>query len=255
MQYKKERKKHKHQRNHVIIVTSDAVDADARQFQIKPWLLQTMIIVGCVIVGAVLGYFIYEKDVWEVANQKIDEQKVLVEDQKSIVASKEDEIQALNQQIKDLEAEIAARDDKINILSETVNQKSAEVEGLVETLAAQALPTEYPLTGSASIEESKGENPISIFTASAGITVVATASGTVTAINEDAEYGHNVWVDHGNGYITIYRNQGDSNVKLGDEVAQGTTIFIIGTDNTKFGYQIMKDGTYIDPMEMLSISG
>lgn len=255
MQYKKERKKHKHQRNHVIIVTSDAVDADARQFQIKPWLLQTMIIVGCVIVGAVLGYFIYEKDVWEVANQKIDEQKVLVEDQKSIVASKEDEIQALNQQIKDLEAEIAARDDKINILSETVNQKSAEVEGLVETLAAQALPTEYPLTGSASIEESKGENPISIFTASAGITVVATASGTVTAINEDAEYGHNVWVDHGNGYVTIYRNQGDSNVKLGDEVAQGTTIFIIGTDNTKFGYQIMKDGTYIDPMEMLSISG
>ncbi len=250
-----ERKKHKHHKNHVIIVTSDAVDADARQFQIKPWLWQTIIIVGCVIVGAILGYFIYEKEVWEAASHKIDEQKVLVEEQKSIVASKEDEIKVLNQQIKALESEIEARDDKINILSETVNQKTAEVEGLAETLAAQALPTAYPLTGSASIEESKEEDPVCIFTASAGVTVVATASGTVTAINEDAKFGHNVWVDHGNGYITIYRNQGDANVKLGDSVAQGTTIFIIGTNNAKFGYQIMKDGAYIDPMEMLSISG
>ncbi len=249
-----ERKKHK-KRNHVIIVTSDAVDADAKQFRIKPWLLQMIIIVGCVMIGAAVGCFIYEKDVWEVANRRIDEQKILVEDQKSVVASKEDEIQALNEQIRDLQAEIEDRDDKINILSETVNQKAAEVQGLTETLAAQALPTEYPLTGSASIEESKEGDPVCIFTASAGITVVATARGTVTAINEDAQYGHNVWIDHGNGYTTIYRNQGETSVKLGDEVAQGTTIFIITTSNTKFGYQIMKDGAYIDPMEMLSISG
>lgn len=254
-----ERKKHKHQKNHVIIVTSDAVDADARQFRIKPWLLQTLIIAGCVIIGAVLGYFIYEQDVWAVANQKIDEQMILVEEQKSIVASKEEEIEALNQQIKELkaelEAEIEARDDKINILSETVNQKTAEVDELSETLAAQALPTEYPLTGSASIEESKAGDPACIFTASEGVTIVATASGTVIAINEDSEYGHNVWVDHGNGYVTIYRNQGNAGVKLGDHVAQGTTIFIIGTNNAKFCYQIMKDGAYIDPMDILTISG
>ncbi|MBR5248703.1 MAG: peptidoglycan DD-metalloendopeptidase family protein [Lachnospiraceae bacterium] len=242
-----ERKKHK-KRNHVIIVTSDAVDADAKQFQIKPWLLQIIIIVGCVLIGAAVGCFIYEKDVWEVANRRIDEQKILVDD-------KEHEIQALNEQIKELQAKIEDRDDKINILSDTVNQKTAEVQGLAETLAAQALPTEYPLTGSASIEESKEGDPICIFTASAGVTVVATARGTVTAINEDAGYGRNVWIDHGNGYITIYRNQGETSVKLGDEVAQGTTIFIINTNNKKFAYQIMKDGAYIDPMEMLSISG
>ena len=62
-------------------------------------------------------------------------------------------------------------------------------------------------------------------------------------------------MDHGNGYVTIYRNQGDVIVKLGDEVAHGTTIFVIGSKNTKFGYQIMKDDVYIDPMDMLSISG
>ena len=48
-----ERKKHKHQNNHVIIVTSDAVDANVKQFRIKPWILQTLIIAGCVILGAI----------------------------------------------------------------------------------------------------------------------------------------------------------------------------------------------------------
>ena len=32
--------------------------------------------------------------------------------------------------------------------------------------------------------------------------VVATAAGTVTAVNDDGDYGHNIWVDHGNGYVT-----------------------------------------------------
>ena len=97
--------------------------------------------------------------------------------------------------------------------------------------------------------------PICVFTASQGTTVVATASGTVTAVNDDAEYGHNVWVDHGNGYVTIYRNQGDPSVKQGDSVVQGTTLFLIGESNTRLGYQMMKDGSYINPMDMLAISG
>ncbi len=250
-----ERKKHKHRKNHVIILTSDAVDADAKQIRIKPWILQALIIAGCIVIGVVIGHFIYEKDVWEVANRRIDEQKALVEEQKGMVVSRDEAITDLNEKIKDLEDQILTRDETIVILSETVKQKSAEVESLSDTLAAQFLPTEYPLTGSSTIQESSEGDPICIFTASSGITVIATAGGTVTAVNEDTEYGYNVWVDHGNGYVTIYRNQGTPNVKLGDEVASGTTVFIIGTNNTKFGYQIMKDGAYIDPMEMLSISG
>ncbi len=250
-----ERKKHKHRKNHVIIVTSDAVDADVRQIRIKPWILQVLIIAGCIVAGVIIGHFIYEKDVWEVANRRIDEQKALVEEQKGIVDSKEEAITALNDQIKELEAQIVTRDEKITILSETVNQKSLELDDLSEKLAAQSLPTDYPLTGSASINEGTEGDPICIFSASSGITVIATATGVVTAVNEDTEYGHNVWVDHGNGYVTVYRNQGEPNVKLGDEVASGTTVFIVGENNTKVGYQIMKDGAYIDPMEMLSISG
>ena len=94
-----------------------------------------------------------------------------------------------------------------------------------------------------------------VFTAASGTMAVATANGTVIAVNDDAEYGHNIWVDHGNGYITIYRNQGDAMVKQGETVKQGATLFLIGEENNKLGYQMMRDNEYIDPMEMLTISG
>ena len=114
---------------------------------------------------------------------------------------------------------------------------------------------ELSLTGSASMEEVSEGDPMCIFHASVGTTVVAAASGTVIAINDDEIYGHSVWVDHGNGYVTIYRNKGDTTVNVGDSVVQGTTLFVIGEDNADLGYQMQKDGSYINPMDMLAISG
>ena len=103
-------------------------------------------------------------------------------------------------------------------------------------------------------EASEGE-PMCIFTAAGGAMVVATAAGTVTAVNDDSEYGHNIWVDHGNGYVTVYRNSGEIKVKQGETVTQGTTLFLVGEENNRLCYQMLKDGVYIDPMEMLAISG
>ena len=44
-------------------------------------------------------------------------------------------------------------------------------------------------------------------------------------------------------------------VNVGDSVVQGTTLFVIGEDNADLGYQMQKDGSYINPMDMLAISG
>ena len=116
-------------------------------------------------------------------------------------------------------------------------------------------PTQLPLTGGASIEEVSEGDPMCLFTASEGALVVATASGTVTEIVEEAEYGYKVSIDHGNGYVTVYRNQSTPKVKQGDVVMQGGTIFVIGEENLKIGYQILSDNTYINPMEMMHIEG
>lgn len=243
-----QRKKHKRKMSHVVIVTSDAVDARVKQFRIRPWMLQTIIFVLCVVIGVLIGVLIYEGQIWDAISRSN------VEKQETILQLEEEKI-VLNDEKKALEAEIAELNDKIQILSETVNEKVQNENELTARLEKQSLPTEFPLNGSASMEELTEGDPMCVFNASVGITVVAAASGTVSAVNDDSEYGHNVWIDHGNGYITIYRNQGDATVKKGDAVVQGTTLFMIGEENTKLGYQMLKDGSYISPMEMLAISG
>ena len=84
---------------------------------------------------------------------------------------------------------------------------------------------------------------------------MATADGTVLAVNVDAEYEQNVWIDHGNGYVTVYRNSGEVKVKQGETVTQGTTLFIIEDADSKLGYQMLKDGVYINPVDVLAING
>jgi len=241
-------KKHKRKTNHVVIVTSDAVDANVKQFRIKSWLLRIIIGVLCVIIGALIGCLIYEEQLWEAANQRSNELR-------NAMNVLEDEKLVLQEEKEALMLEIENLNDQIVILSDTVNQKVQNETELKAALEGQYLPTEFPLTGSASMQEVTEGNPMCVFTASSGIMVVSTAAGTITAVNDDSEYGHNVWVDHGNGYITIYRNKGEAIVKPGDAIVQGTTLFLIGEENTMLGYQMMKDGVYISPMEMLAISG
>jgi len=194
---------------------------------------------------AVFSDFIYEGQLWENAGRRSHEQVVALEEENKTLA----------EQNSKLEAQVTEQAEEIQILSDTVSQKVQSENELSATLEKQSLPTEFPLTGSASMEEVTEGEPMCIFHASVGTTVVAVASGTVMAVNDDETYGHSVWVDHGNGYITIYRNKGDATVAVGDSVVQGTTLFVIGEDNADLGYQMQKDGSYINPMDMLAISG
>ena len=244
------RKGHKRKNNHVVIVASDATDGKVRQFRVRPWILQTVILIQCIIIGALIGFFLYERDVWagEIQRTAAENEKIAALEQEK--AELEGQIAGLNGQIDDLNV-------KVGILSETVTQKAQTETQLSEQLEKQTMPTEFPLTGKAGMEETAEENgnPICIFTASEGSMVVATASGSVTVVNEDPEYGNNVWVDHGNGYTTIYRSAGEVKVRQGETVTQGATLFVITDNDSKLGYQVTRDGAYISPMEILEISG
>ena len=44
------RNRHKRKNSHVVIVTSDAADIRMKQFRIRPWMLQTIIIIVCIFV-------------------------------------------------------------------------------------------------------------------------------------------------------------------------------------------------------------
>lgn len=244
------RKGHKRKSNHVVIVTSDATDGKMRQFRVRPWILQTVIVLQCIIIGALIGFFLYEKDAWA-GNLQQNQQE------SETIAALEQENARLEGQVAGLNGEIEDLNEKIRILSDTVTQKAQTESELSEQLEKQTIPTEFPLTGKTTMEEAvEGNgNPICIFTASKGAMVVATANGSVIVVNEDPEYGSNIWVDHGNGYTTIYRAAGDAKVRQGETVTQGATLFVITGDDGKLGYQVMKDGVYVNPMEVLTISG
>lgn len=94
-----------------------------------------------------------------------------------------------------------------------------------------------------------------IFSASSGINVLTTGTGTVEVVDADETYGTRIVIDHGNGYQSIYRNSGTSLVKQGESLGKGYILFSIGKDNMELGYQIMLNEEYIDPMTMIEING
>lgn len=247
-----ESKKHKRKTSHVVIVTSDAVDANVKQFRIRPWVLWTAIVILSVLIGAGLGYFIYEDQIWGEANQRIDEH---VEKEKALLLQMEQQKSEAEESQKILQAEIDKLQKDNEILSDTVNIKDEEVKAAVGELEKLSSPTKLPLTGGATIEEVSEGDPMCIFHATEGALVVATASGTVSEILEDAENGYKVTIDHGNGYVTVYQNTESPKVKLGENVMQGMTVFVVDKSSLELKYQVMKDDSYISPMEIMEIEG
>lgn len=242
------RQRHKRKKHHVVIVTSDATEAHMRQFRIRSWIPQAILLAGCVAVGAIIGYVYY-------AFGLRGEQRERAAVQAETTARLEQEKAALEQEKAELELQVATMKETIQVLSETVNQKTQNENLLTEQLQKQSMPTEFPLTGRATMEEVTEGEPMCIFTAASDAMVIATAKGTVTAVNDDSTFGHNVWIDHGNGYVTVYRNAGQVKVKQGEKVTQGTTLFLIDDESNQMGYQMLRDGVYINPMDVLAISG
>lgn len=235
------RQRHKRKKHQFVLLASDAVNAGVEQIHYHPWGPWIVILILCAVIGAGFGYLYFTENIR--AELELES------------AAQREEIAQLEQEKSNLESQIASMDETIEILSNTVNQKTQNENQLSEKLEKQTLPTEFPLTGAATMEMAAEGDPMCIFTAAQGAMVVATAGGTVKAVNDDSEYGHNIWVDHGNGYVTIYRNSGEVKVKQGETVVQGTTLYLTEDENSKLGYQMMRDGVYIDPMEMLAISG
>lgn len=154
-----------------------------------------------------------------------------------------------------LAVENATLSSKVTVLSETVSMKAANEDAISHETVENALPKGFPLSGSATMEENQEGDPILKFTAVQGVNVITTGTGTVSSVDADEAYGTKVVVDHGNGYQSVYRNNGTPLVKTGEELGKGYIIFTIGEENQELGYQIMKDETFIDPMLIIDING
>ena len=240
--------KRKRKLNYTLMLFVDSKEGRIRQMGIGSTLIESMaVFVFAVIVILSLVCFRYKHRINDLETERAANTE-MIENQAAEILKLQEE----NADLVDLREELT---DKVTILSDTINMK-VEAEEEQEQVRAQAhMPVGFPMSSSASLEESDGENPMVKLNGTAGNSIIASADGTVTSITTDSSYLHCIKIDHGNGYNSIYRNDGDVMIKEGDEVVRGAILYVIGDDNTELGYQIMYDEKYIDPMDLINIDG
>ena len=180
-----------------------------------------------------------------------------------------EEIDLLNSQKEELnqvyQKDKTEMQEQITLLSNQVAEQIAREE----EEAQRHYPNGLPVTGKVTINSKPQIDPdvspevlpdkelrkIVVFGAQNGAKVIAAGSGKVLSIKTDAEFGHVVRIDHGNGYITIYRYNDTPKVKEGDDVTKGQLLFEVNFVTSSVGYQIQYDKEFIDPMDVMEISG
>jgi murein DD-endopeptidase MepM/ murein hydrolase activator NlpD len=138
-----------------------------------------------------------------------------------------------------------------------------EVESLMtpEQLLQSHMPHGRPLFGwitrpFSAVDDGEGGQHTGIdFAVKEGTAVAATASGVVSFAGWDDYLGNLVVIDHGNGYLTSYGHNREILVKKEDKITRGEVIALSGNTGRSTAphlhYEIMKDGTPIDPAPYL----
>lgn len=89
------------------------------------------------------------------------------------------------------------------------------------------------------------------FAGQMGSDILATAAGVVTWSGKRYGYGQLVEINHGNGLTTRYGHCQEILVKVGDKVAQGQQIALMGSSGRSTGphvhYEVLKSGRQVNP--------
>lgn len=224
-----------------LLLVTEKEDGTIRQHTIGSALVEFAAAILFLLIVAVICKFVYDSITIKDARKEIVNQIVTINN--------------LTDENEALSVENATLSSKVTVLSETVSKKAASEDALSQETVENALPKGFPLSGSATMKEAEEGDPMLIFTAAVGVNVVTTGTGTVVSASADETYGTKIVIDHGNGYLSIYRNNGTPLVKSGETLGKGYILFSVGEDNQELGYQIMKDDAYIDPMTLIDING
>lgn len=248
---------------YTIILTSDSPAANYRRMHIKTGALA---VVSFVVFVAVICYAVYTTITM---GGYIDRN-----------AKQLDQIVKMKAENEALSAEKDSLAGKVSSLENTLSRKEEQEHELVAAHEENYIPKGFPMSGAAQIKEEdaaeadedaantdddENENTLKveakedwkelIFVAAEGTKVVATAPGTVKEVREAEGEVSYVIIDHGNGYVTTYRNLGSPIVEEGSQIVKGVALFLVGEDNTETGYSIRKDDSYVDPLDLIEIKG
>ncbi len=253
-------KTRKSKKSYTVMIISDSARNQRKEFHINAGLAGTVMLGSFLLLVGVICYVVYSVITLSDSLERFR----LQADQ---IVKLQEEIEQLEAEAEGLKAEKEEMAEQINNLNDTVDQHAQVQQALAAEEEEAHIPRGFPLSGTAQLktEETADDDEEGmrahedrkevIFAASEGINVIASGTGTVLSVDVDVDYGNVVSIDHGNGYISIYRNNGTPVVKAGNEITRGAILYVVGEDNAELGYSISKDDTYIEPMEMIEING
>lgn len=254
-------KTRKSKKSYTVMIISDSALNQKKEFHINAGLAGTAMAGSFLLLVCVVCYVVYSVIT---LSDSMERFKLQAEQ----IVKLQEKIGQLEVEAEGLKAEKEEMSEQINFLNDTVDQHAQAQQELAAAEEEAHIPKGFPLSGTAQLkaeETADGENDEGmrahedrkevVFAASEGINVIASGTGTILSVDVDVDYGNVVSIDHGNGYISIYRNNSTPVVKAGNEIARGAVLYVVGEDNTELGYSISKDDTYIDPMEMIEING
>ncbi|MBT3710872.1 MAG: M23 family metallopeptidase, partial [Gammaproteobacteria bacterium] len=90
------------------------------------------------------------------------------------------------------------------------------------------------------------------FAGKEGSEIMAVAAGVVTWSGDRYGYGNLVEVSHGGSYVTRYAHAKKLLVKVGDVVAKGQVVALMGSSGRSTGphvhFEVLRNGKPVDPL-------
>ena len=170
----------------------------------------------------------------------------------------ETEIENLQQKVALLAEHVSIENENKSIEEAKKNPVGIPVSGQAEIINDPEENTESTTddTGENTSFEDNLLNPYTLeISVSKGAKIIATGNGIVSEVKEDDLYGYLVKIDHENGYETVYRYDEEPKIAKGDEVLKGQMIFEVTKLKGTLAYHILYENTYINPFDMIEISG
>ncbi len=183
-------------------------------------------------------------------------------------------VQEYNLKLRQALGEDSTRKNFISNIPDLENQNSGlEVEekqsaSLVEDVKEQLnfstsnflypkLPFSLPLGGLVTRDFNSGAQHFGIdFSGRRGAIISSVADGKVMFVGWTFEYGNTIIINHGDGYVSVYKHNQSLLKNLNQNVKRGEAIALLGdSGNTSVGvhlhFEIWKDGVAVDPKNLI----
>ncbi len=245
-------KRHRRKNGYTVMIVSDSAEKNQKKYHFNTGILFAVAFI------LLLAGVCYAEYTLILSHGATERSEAYVEQLSAL--------QAENEQLK---AEKEALEKEVANLNQNLSQKEALVQRKEESLQTaeqeKNMPRGVPMSGAAQIKEAGGENDAGIqaaaeqkeviFVAAVSTNIIASGAGTVLDVTNEEGAPVCIRIDHGDGYISAYRNAGTPKVEAGASVEQGAVLFEVQQENAEFGYSISKAGEYLDPMEIIEIKG